>query len=228
MPFPRKLLNDNENIILDMHPHWWFYGPQAVSTVVVGILGLWILGRFDGIPLMLLGYTALAGILVSGGWLIVEIIKWRTTSFVVTNYRVISRAGTLSRHGIEIPLDKVNNVNFRQSIFQRLLGMGDLEIDSGESATVIVHRQDKDKDNDKDSKTKAEVNAGTTRITHVPRPEFVQNTIHKAMNSRATGNFRPAPSHGDIADQLERLEGLRDRGALTDEEFEQQKRRLLG
>ena len=48
------------------------------------------------------------------------------------------------------------------------------------------------------------------------RSEFVQNTIHKAMNARATGTFRPAPSHGDVADQLERLEGLRDRGALTD------------
>jgi hypothetical protein len=62
----------------------------------------------------------------------------------------------------------------------------------------------------------------------VPRPEFVQNTIHKAMNSWSTGNLRPAPSHGDIADQLERLEGLRDRGALSHEEFEEQKRRLLG
>ena len=227
MPFPRKQLNDNENIVLDIHPHWWFYGPQAISTVVVGILGMWVLGRFDGVSLMLLGYPCLGALLVAGGWLIVEIIKWRTTSFVVTNFRVISRSGTLSRHGIEIPLDKVNNVNFRQTIFQRLLGTGELEIDSGESATVIVHQQGKRSDGD-DEQTKAEVNGGTTKITHVRRPEFVQNTIHKAMNERASGGFRPAPSRGDIADQLERLEGLRDRGALTDEEFEQQKRRLLG
>ena len=39
MPFPRKQLNDNENIVLDIHPHWWFYGPQAISTIVVGIIG---------------------------------------------------------------------------------------------------------------------------------------------------------------------------------------------
>ena len=227
MPFPRKQLNDNENIVLDIHPHWWFYGPQAISTIVVGIIGLWVVGRFDGVPRMLLGYPCLGALLVAGGWLIVEIVKWRTTSFVVTNFRVISRSGTLSRHGIEIPLDKVNNVNFRQTIFQRLLGTGELEIDSGESTTVVVHKPVKGTDSD-DEKSGTEVNGGTTKIAHVRRPEFVQNTIHKAMNARATGTFRPAPSHGDVADQLERLEALRDRGALTDEEFDQQKRRLLG
>lgn len=203
MPFPRKLLNDNENIILDMHPHWWYYGPQAISTAVVSILGLWILGRFDGLPLRVLGYLALAGILVSGGWLIVELVKWRTTYFVVTNFRVISKVGTLARHGVEIPLDKVNNVNFRQSIFQRLIGVGNLLIESGG-------------------------NDSAEPFTNISRPETVQNIIHKAMDGRMMQAFRPAPSHGDIADQLERLEGLRDRGALTDAEFEQQKRRLLG
>ena len=128
---------------------------------------------------------------------------------------------------LEVPLDKVNNVNFRQTIFQRLLGTGELEIDSGESTTVVVHKPVKGTDSD-DEKSGTEVNGGTTKIAHVRRPEFVQNTIHKAMNARATGTFRPAPSHGDVADQLERLEALRDRGALTDEEFDQQKRRLLG
>ena len=203
MPFPRKLLNDNENIILDMHPHWWFYGPQAISTLVVGILGLWILGRFDVMPLTILGYLDLAGILVAGGWLLVELIKWRTTYFVVTNFRVISKVGTLARHGVEIPLDKVNNVNFNQSIFQRLIGVGNLLIESGG-------------------------NDSAEPFTNISRPETVQNIIHRAMDERMTQAFRPAPSRGDIADQLERLEGLRDRGALTDEEFEQQKRRLLG
>ena len=203
MPFPRKQLNDNENIILDMHPHWWFYGPQAISTLVVGILGLWILGRFDVMPLTILGYLDLAGILVAGGWLLVELIKWRTTYFVVTNFRVISKVGTLARHGVEIPLDKVNNVNFNQSIFQRLIGVGNLLIESGG-------------------------NDSAEPFTNISRPETVQNIIHRAMDERMTQAFRPAPSRGDIADQLERLEGLRDRGALTDEEFEQQKRRLLG
>jgi hypothetical protein len=56
----------------------------------------------------------------------------------------------------------------------------------------------------------------------------VQNEIHQALQDYKEGMFRPAPSRTDVADQLERLEALRDRGSLTDAEFELQKRRLLG
>ena len=110
-----------------------------------------------------------------------------------------SNGGTLNL----TTLGTVNNVNFNQSIFQRLIGVGNLLIESGG-------------------------NDSAEPFTNISRPETVQNIIHRAMDERMTQAFRPAPARGDIADQLERLEGLRDRGALTDEEFEQQKRRLLG
>jgi hypothetical protein len=228
MPFPRKQLNDDENIVLDMNPHWWYYGPQAVSTAVLCILGLWILGRFGGVPLLILGYMDLAAILVFAGWLAVRVIKWRTTNFVLTNYRLISREGTLARHNLEIPLDKVNNITVHQTIFQRLIGVGEVVIDSGEAPTIVLKRKGKSDDDDDATDPDPKVTPGNTTIACVARPVFVQNAIHKAMNARTSSRFQPAPGHGDVADQLERLEGLRDRGALTDDEFEQQKRRLLG
>lgn len=202
MSFPRRLLNDNESIILDIHPHWWYYGPQAISTVVLCILGLSVLTRFDGTSRTLLGPVVLAAVIVSAASLIVRVVKWRTTYFVVTTYRIISKNGTVARSGVEIPLNHVMNVNFKQSIFERLIGVGDLLIESG----------------GKD---------GSDRFTDINRPLDVQNTIHQAMQDQATG-FRGAPAAIDIADQLERLEALRDRGSLTDDEFEEQKRRLLG
>lgn len=227
MPFPRRLLNDDENIVLDVNPHWWYYGPQAISTVVVGIVGLWVLGRFDGVPLMILGYMDLGALLVFAGWLAVRVIKWRTTTFVLTNYRLISKEGTLARHNLEIPLDKVNNITVHQTILQRLLGVGELVIDSGEAPTIVLKRREK-KDKDDNADSDPQITPGNTTIACVARPVFVQNLIHKAMNSRTSSRFQAAPGRGDVADQLERLEGLRDRGTLTDEEFEQQKRRLLG
>lgn len=202
MPFPRRLLNDDESIILDMHPHWWFYGPQAISTVVLCILGLSVLTRFEGTVRTLLGYVALAAIIVSASSLIVRLVKWRTTYFAVTTYRIISKSGAVARSGVEIPLNHVMNVNFKQSIFERLIGVGDLLIESG----------------GKD---------GSDTFSDIDRPLDVQNIIHQAMQDQAEGRRAPA-APVDLAGQLERLEGLRDRGALTDEEFEQQKRRLLG
>ena len=202
MPFPRRLLNDNESIILDMHPHWWYYGPQAISTVVLCILGLSVLTRFDGAVRTVLGYVALAAILVSASSLVVRLVKWRTTYFAVTTYRIISKNGAVARSGVEIPLNHVMNVNFKQSIFERLIGVGDLLIESG----------------GKD---------GSDTFSDIDRPLEVQNIIHQAMQDQAGGRAAQA-GRVDIADQLERLEGLRDRGALTEDEFLEQKRRLLG
>lgn len=203
MPYPRRLLNDDEEIILDLHPHWWFYAPATVSTVAVGIVGLSANSKLHGWMRTGAGFVFLAALIVSAAWLVVTVVKWRTTYFVVTSHRVISRRGALARNGVEIPLDRISNVNFSQTIFERVLGVGDLMLESA----------------GKDS---------ADSFTDISRPEMVQNIVHQAIADRSAGSFRAAPSRTDIADQLERLEALRDRGTLTDEEFEEQKRRLLG
>ena len=203
MPYPRQLLNDDEEIILDLHPHWWFYAPASFSTAAVSILGLSVNTRLHGWIRTGSGFIVLAALIVAAAWLIVTLVKWRTTYFVVTSHRVISRRGALARNSVEIPLDRIANVNFKQTIFERLLGVGDLLIESA----------------GKDS---------ADGFTDISRPEMVQNIIHQAIVDRSDGSFRAAPSRVDVADQLERLEALRDRGTLTDEAFEQQTRRLLG
>ena len=208
MPFPRKLLNDYETVVLDLHPHWWFFGWPAIATGATVILSLVVRAQTNGIAEDALSYILLALLLVSAAWLIVRLMDWRTTYFVVTSHRLIFRRGLLSRSGIEIPLEKVNNVNFHQSLAERLLGCGDLIIESASES-------------------------GQSRFTDVVNPDRVQGIIHTAIQERlksgpgmVTGAGSSAPL--DIADQLERLEGLRDRGVLTDAEFEDQKQRLLG
>lgn len=203
MPFPRRLLNDYESVILDLHPHWWYYAKSAASTAVSIILAVWVQMHLSGWERQVFGYVALSAMILAVAWLAVDYIKWRTTYFVLTSHRLIYREGVVGRHGVEIPLERVNNVNFSQSIWQRMIGVGDLLIESGGED-------------------------GESTFTHIGRPENVQNLIHAAMQQRLGGRFQAAPSSAGIADQLERLEALRDRGTLTDEEFEEQKRRLLG
>lgn len=203
MPYPRKLLNDNESIVLDLHPHWWFYAVQSLSTMVVVILGFSVNANLDGWSRTGAASLVLGALVLTLGWLIVTLVKWRTTYFVVTNHRLISRQGMLARNSVDIPLDRIANVNFKQSILERLVGVGDILIESA----------------GKDS---------AQTFSDIGRPDAVQKIIHEAIADRTEGRFMPAPSSIDMADQLERLEALRDRGSLTDEEFEQQKRRLLG
>lgn len=203
MPFPQRLINDNEDIVLDLHPHWWFFGPPAMALAAAMVLTLWVNSVLSGWLQTAVTYLGLGIVIVCAAILTVEVVKWRTTYFVVTTDRVIYRQGVVARTGVEIPLERIANVNFHQSIAERLLGVGDIVVQSGGED-------------------------GTQTFSDIARPEEVQNIVNSCIQSRATRTFQGAPSLGGLAQELERLEALRDRGTLTDEEFEEQKRRLLG
>jgi uncharacterized membrane protein YdbT with pleckstrin-like domain len=203
MPYPQRLLNDGEEVALDIHPHWWFFAKSAAATLLSSVLFLWSAVAFGdatwekGLK-WLFGVTAIVSIL----WLGVRWLAWRTTHFVITSDRLIARKGIIAKSGIEIPLERVNNVSFNQSIFERVIKAGDLLIESGGED-------------------------GQQRFTDILRPDEVQNLIHLQMEENQRRTFTPAAQPIDVAGQLEKLEALRDRGTITEAEFESQKRRLL-
>ena len=79
-----------------------------VTWIALGVVGLALVARFTLVP----------------------VIRWRTTHFVVTTRRVLVRSGLLTRRGLDIPLNRITGVEFRQSLFERLLGVGTLVIES--------------------------------------------------------------------------------------------------
>ena len=131
MPYPAKLLNPDESVALDLNPHWWYFAESASSFTVSGILWLFVFGKYQDDPKPFLTYPI--GVIALGTlvWVIVRYLKWRTTYFVITSDRLIYRHGVIGKAGIEIPLERVNNVNFKQGIFERMIGAGDLLIESG-------------------------------------------------------------------------------------------------
>ncbi len=207
MPFPKKNLNANETIALDMHPHWWYFAEPALSLLGSIVLGIVVLSMTDAGTNTRKGLGVIALTLLVGTaiWTVVRYLKWLTTNFVITSNRLIFRQGVISKSGIEIPLERVNNVNFHQSVFERVLGAGDLLIESGGED-------------------------GQQRFTDIRRPAQVQNLIHAQMEGhfQRRASYTPAAQTGDVTEQLQRLEGMLQRGTLTQEEFDAQKARLLG
>jgi uncharacterized membrane protein YdbT with pleckstrin-like domain len=205
MPYPRKLLNDYETLALDLHPHWWYFAESVFSLIVSIVLGV-VVVAMDAASW--LKWVVLILIVLSALWVLHTYLKWITTHFVITSDRVIFRHGVLAKSGIEIPLERVNSVHFDQGIFERMVGAGDLLIESG-------------------------AKEGQQRFTDIRNPDRVQNLIHSQMQAREDNMYgvnqsdTTAATSGDVATQLEKLEGLRDRGSLSPEEFELQKRRLL-
>ena len=204
MAFPSRLLNDNETVSVDLHPHWWFLAAPAIA-IVAAILGgvvTLVATEVDSTLRTVAGWATIVAIVLSACWLLTRYGRWLTTHFVITNRRVIFRTGLLTKRGIEIPIDRVNTVHFHQSIWERVLGVGDLLIESGGET-------------------------GQQRFTDIRQPDRVQRVLHAEMEAR---ELRGRGSDGvvDVAGQLEKLESMLMRGTLTDDEFERQKRRLLG
>ncbi len=203
MPYPRELLNSHEEVAVDLHPHWWYFAKPVglvVLAIALGIVAIIV----DGSLATLLTWLALALIVVSVVWLIARYLTWRTTNFVITSDRVIFRSGVFAKSGIEIPLERVNTVHFNQSLFERMVGAGDLVIESG-------------------------AEQGQQRFTDVRNPDAVQREIHVQKELNDKRRFTVQHTGGtDVAGQLEKLEGMLQRGTLTQAEFDAQKAKLLG
>lgn len=211
MAFSTKLLNPGEEIVLDLRPHWWFMAEPTAALIGSTILGI-VLWQADigGTLGDVLAWATIVLILASLAWFGFRYAKWVTTNFVVTSDRLIYRVGVVAKHGIEIPLERVNTVFFNQSIFERLLGAGDLSIESGGET-------------------------GKQTFSDIRRPSLVQNEIYRQMEANNARMYagRPAPAAGpaptepSITDQIDRLDDLRRRGVITQAEFDQKKTELL-
>jgi uncharacterized membrane protein YdbT with pleckstrin-like domain len=144
-------------------------------------------------------------------WLVLTVpkfIEWLTTQHVITNERVIHRQGFIAKHGKEIPHEMINTVSFRQSVFERMVGSGDLVIESaGEQ--------------------------GQTLYRDIPKPERLQTLIYKAREDRMFtiqrgGEGEHSGQGTSRAEQLQILSKLHDEGKLSDDEFNAQKAKILG
>jgi uncharacterized membrane protein YdbT with pleckstrin-like domain len=202
MAYPRRLLNDHESVTVDLHPHWWFLAAPTTAVVVciAAAIATLLMTESDTTEQSIAGWASLVALGASAIWLVVRYSQWLTTHFVITNLRIIFRSGLVTKRGIEIPLERVNTVHFRQNLMERIVGAGDLLIESGGES-------------------------GQQRFTDIRQPDRVQRVIHAEMDvNRQRRGAEPAL---DVAGQLERLESMLMRGSLTPDEFDRQKRRLL-
>lgn len=219
MPFPRRLLIENEELILELRPHWIAIVVPAIVTILV-VAG-WILALAyapdDGTSRSIVVWGASAiGVFLLIAFPVRKFIAWATSYFVVTSDRVIHREGWIAKRSMEIPLEAINDVRFHQGVFERLIGAGDLIISSASEF-------------------------GRQVFGDIRNPEEVQRTIshqgelnkERMYRGGGRGSAAPAqattpPASASTTGELERLAELRNKGVLTEDEFQSQKKRILG
>src|SRR5688572_4749979 len=120
-PFPRKLLAEHEKIVFDLKPHWIALVRPLFWAIL--FVALWI-GAFVVIDPektvgLIISIIAVAAICY---FTVFPIARWATTHFVLTTDRLITRFGIVAKHSREIPLERINDVTFNQSVFERFMG----------------------------------------------------------------------------------------------------------
>ena len=208
MPFPRKLLTSDEEIVLDSRPHWIALVLPVLVTIalIVGVTVALVNIKGGGSGKGVLRWIVLgAALLIFLIYPVRRFIQWATSHFVVTTERLIHRSGLIAKRSMEVPLNRINDVRFNQGVFERMIGAGDLIVESaGERGQEV--------------------------FDDVRHPEDIQKVIYEraeGYQGRFTGG-PAAQAPPSVAEELQRLADLRDRGTITDAEFQAQKARLLG
>lgn len=210
MSFPKSLLAEHESVIFELKPHWIALVPSVLWSI------LFLAAALLASNLVYNGngdyewWEILITVGLLGGWLLLSVLpylRWQFTFFVLTSDRLITREGIVAKHSKEIPLERINDVAFSQSVLERFLGAGDLMVESAGER-------------------------GQTRISNVRKPEQVQLMIYKGSEANNDRMMRPsatasAGAAATIPEQIEALARLRKQGVLDEAEFQAKKRELL-
>ena len=159
--------------MLRLHPHWkTLIGPVLVAVLVVAaaLIAEVVIPSNSAAAVERLVVAAVA-ILAVMLWLIVPVLRWRTTTYELTTRRLRVRSGIVTRHGRDIPLARINDVSFEKGLLDRLLGSGRLVVESaGEHGQILLN--------------------------DIPRVEFTQATLFRLVEEeqrRLERNERSQP-----------------------------------
>jgi uncharacterized membrane protein YdbT with pleckstrin-like domain len=205
----RTQLKKDEQLLLIIRKHWIQLVPSFFAWLVLATaLIVWLHNT-----------VAFVIVLVSAIYPMVEYINWKYNLWAVTNMRVVDESGFFTRYSKESPLDKINNVEYDQPLMGRILGYGNVDIQTaaelGETKYQLIHHPKLLKDT----------------ITHA-QEEYkkiqISNQATQLAEAIAKNNLSAAPSQQMIADELHKLFELMQKGAITAEEYAAQKNKLLG
>lgn len=145
MGYPDNVLAGDERVVLHRHPHWKrligavlvLFFTSAAAAFIAGYVNTL---EWDATAKNVI-FLVIGGIwLVLIGWLTVwPFLNWWTTHFVITDRRVMFRHGLITRAGIDIPLARINSVEFRHGLLDRMLRTGTLIIESAAQDPLEFH-----------------------------------------------------------------------------------------
>jgi uncharacterized membrane protein YdbT with pleckstrin-like domain len=202
-----SLLGEGEQILLVARQHWFTLISAILLEIVLILIGIAAVAvglvfspaiPFLLIPLLIVGALF---IIVPLFTMVRDLLIWWNKQYVVTNRRVMQLSGIINKNVIDSSLEKVNDIKMEQSVFGRLFGYGDIEILTASELGVNLFR----------------------RIGDPIRFKTALLNAKAKLERGEEEEFRPE----DIPAMIANLDQLRQKGILTEEEFQKKKAELL-
>ncbi len=160
MPLPRKFLNEDEELLVELRPHWVFFAiPLLVAFVaaagVIALLAAVSMPHWAADALLILAAIPVA-------WCLGRLLRWRCYTLALTTTRIVVCRGVISREIVQVRLQRITEISLSQKFWERMLSTGRLIVDvQGEDDAVVLE--------------------------FVRKPAIVQRVINGKINELTTG-----------------------------------------
>lgn len=257
MVLPRKFLNEDEDLLAEMHPHWVF-----IFVPLITFLGVWLaIGALEFLvhkPPHWTSYPLLVIAAVPAFWLLGRVVRWRTYTLALTSTRIVVRRGVIGRDTIQLRLQRITEINLTQKFWERAVGTGSLVIDvQGDDDSLVLpdvrkpaivqrvinsqinelvgggvreHVPEELRPHDRAPAPPPPDDTPPFGVASVPSDPSVPAAPSAPSEPAVDPSPKPAPvgaTDGDIAQRLIELDDLRQRGIVSEEEFATKKAELL-
>lgn len=139
MRFSAKLLGKNEHVIQHMRTHLKKIIPNIVAAIVLIVVAVlaYVYLPENWRPASTIAIIAVAVTLIVI-FLVWPWINWLTSTYTITNRRIITRKGVFTKTGHDIPLTRISNVSYERSMLDRLFGCGTLVLQTSASEPLTL------------------------------------------------------------------------------------------
>ncbi|MEZ4888206.1 MAG: PH domain-containing protein [Chitinophagales bacterium] len=136
----RTKLRNSEEVYLITHHHWLTMAKPISFVLIIGIATFLMYTLAEEMNTYFYVWIGMMGFAIAFLYAAYKWYDWSINIWAVTNYRVIEEEGVFSILAKESPLDKINNISYQQSFLGRMLGYGDVEIQTAAGEGMTIHR----------------------------------------------------------------------------------------
>jgi hypothetical protein len=224
-----RLLSQGEEVVLRTRQHWLallLEARYAVLLFIAGLVLLFLSQSLSGTIHDIAGYLTIGAIVISLLWLAKTYVTWYSEDYLITNRRVLKVEGIVNKRSADSSLEKINDAVLEQNLFGRMFNYGDLDILTAADVAVDRYRM---------LNRAAEFKREMLNQKHDLEGEYNRPLPSPPLRSAPAAPPPPAaaPARREMtADEVTRALGgladLRDRGAISPQEYEAKKSDLLG